>query len=567
MKHRSGALFAGAMLLPVLGLAQGLQRPPMPPLPGPGGTPGAGQPPQGTAPMTPPDGLPQTQFRTQTYEDWLKWYYQIYKIPKRDAVQLGGRRVHPSRLLQTVVEIVDEDGDSYLVRNLPPEDPEASGHPAWVRNEKNQIRLLAKAEYLKDKYLIVNNPVIPPPFTDKLAFESRSVGLPKGGRWQVSFDVADMNGDGLADIVFGPQRTGAAKLWVYFQQKDGSWRVADAKWPTNIPKLDYGSVRVADFDGDGNQDIAIACHFSKTYVLYGDGKGDFTRWVEIPQTNPAMTARALAVGDFNGDGRPDIASYAELDVNMLDAKRIEKGLVSIALNLKSGWKAVGGDSFPAYLMGDQLTVGDVDADGGQDLLITTHASNVMDLLYRNVGGGEKWQVFGSAQQPVYAYVLANAVGSLDRSKQPDLLECFEQHNPWESEPPTQACVIYRFHDADGKPSPTPQRTVLFQEKSDTVNYKAAAIGDLDGDGRNDIVIGSNDGRLRVFLQSPDGSFYEQQHPGMDQPGTEIYDIHIADLRHDGKHEVVFAGAPTGVQGGGIWVFQPVHRGKVAAKAP
>ncbi|HUK14195.1 MAG TPA: hypothetical protein VLW17_12910, partial [Thermoanaerobaculaceae bacterium] len=136
MKHRSAALFAGAMLLPVLGLAQAIQRPPMPPLPGPGGTPGAGQPPQGTAPMTAPDGLPQTQFRTQTYEDWLKWYYQIYKIPKKDAIPLGGRRVHPSRLLETVVEIVDEEGDNYLVRNLPPEDPQASGHPAWLRNEK-----------------------------------------------------------------------------------------------------------------------------------------------------------------------------------------------------------------------------------------------------------------------------------------------------------------------------------------------------------------------------------------------------------------------------------------------
>ncbi len=192
-------------------------------------------------------------------------------------------------------------------------------------------------------------------------------------------------------------------------------------------------MRVADFDGDGNKDIAIACHFSKTYVLYGDGKGDFTRSSTIPQTNPDMTSRALAVADFDGDGRPDIATYAEVDLNMATSQRLPGGLVNVALNLPSGWKAVEDDGLPDGIQGDWLTAArHRSATGSADLLLTSRAQNVMDLVFRNAGKGESWQPVASQQMPANAYVLANAVAPLDRFTQPDLLECFEQFNPWKS---------------------------------------------------------------------------------------------------------------------------------------
>ncbi len=222
------------------------------------------------------------------------------------------------------MEIVGEEGDNYLVRNLPPDDPQSAAHSTWWRNEANEIFAGMKKDYFTDKYLIVNNPDVPPPFTDQLRFVAADAGLPRGGRWQMSFDVADMNGDGLPDLVFGPQRTGPPTPYIFLQQKDGSWKLwQDARWPTQGLKLDYGTVRVADFDRDGNKDIAIACHFSRTYVLYGDGKGDFTRFVTVPQSNQDMTSRALAVADFDGDGRPDIATFAEMDLNMASARPLQ----------------------------------------------------------------------------------------------------------------------------------------------------------------------------------------------------------------------------------------------------
>ena len=391
----------------------------------------------------------------ESYDQWAKKYYKVFTIPKKDAILLGKNRVRPMRLINVVLEIVGEKGDEYLVRNLPPEDPQAVGHDTWWRNEGTEIFMKMKDDYFKDKYLIVDNPDVPPPFVDKVRFALRDQGLPHGGRWQMSFDIADMNGDGLPDLVFGPQRTGEeATGYIFLQQKDHSWQLwRDTKWPTRGLKLDYGTVRVADFDGDGNKDIAIACHFSKTYVLYGNGKGDFTRFVTVPQTNQGMTSRALTVGDFNGDGRPDIATYAEVDLDMGSTSRLTSGLVNVALNLPSGWKAVAKNFFPEGIQGDWLTAADVLGVGSDQILLTSRAQNVMDLVFRNGGGGEKWDSTARLSFPVNAYVFANAVGPLDRFKQPDLLECFEQFNPWKVEPPTQSCVIYRFHDAQGQADP------------------------------------------------------------------------------------------------------------------
>jgi hypothetical protein len=543
-----GLLFATGLFVPVLATAQGAGKPPMPVIP----------PPQ--ALLQRPPGLPEhtsTLAPAKTYEQWMKEFYRVYPIPKKNAIVVGPGRVRPAPFLQVVLQVVREDENYYYVRNLPPEDPQSIANPAWRRAEGAEIFTGMKRDYFKDKYLIVDNPNVPPPFTDRVRFVSRGVGLPVGGRWQMTFDVADMNGDGLPDLVFGPVRTGDPTPHIFLQREDHSWgEWHNGKWPTEGLKLDYGSVKVADFDGDGNNDIAIACHFSRTYVLYGDGKGNFTRFVTIPQANPDITSRAIAVADFNGDGRPDIATLDEVNVNMATSQEVKGGLVNIALNLPSGWQAADPKGFPEGIMGDWLTAAPLGGDRTPDLLLTTRAQGVMDLVFRNLGQGTEWQSTARLQMPVNAYVFANAVAPMDGFKIPDLVQCFEQFNPWKVEPPTQACAIFHFHDAAGNPTLTPTPQVLFQEKADYENYQAVAVGDIDGDGRNDIVVATLTGRVRVFFQGADGAFYEQRNTGMDRPGTVFFDVRIADLYHDGKGEVILAGSPAGVGGGGIWVFQP-----------
>ncbi len=130
--------------------------------------------------------------------------------------------------------------------------------------------------------------------------------LPNGA---VSVAVADVNGDGKPDLLMGGNLTssaGSEGLMVYLNNGGGSFGA-----PTlyNISSLNGGlagggSVAVADINGDGILDAVLSNLSNNTVaVLLGDGLGGFG----TPITFSAQFAPTwVFVGDFNGDGKPDI---------------------------------------------------------------------------------------------------------------------------------------------------------------------------------------------------------------------------------------------------------------------
>lgn len=526
---------------------------------------GSAQPPRTAA--APATGTPQPESQqagwrpARDFSEFLQHYYRIFQVQKTDCVKISADRVRMVQPLQGEYELVREDAEHYYIRNLPIEDKRSFAHKEWVEHQYDDIRAQDRAQFMADKYIIASDPDVLPPFTDKLDFVRSDAGLPKSGRWVRSFAVADMNGDGRPDIILPPERMGAGQPSIWLNQGDGTWRYWSAtRWPDpKVAKLDYGAVGVADFDGDGNPDIAIASHFLPAYVLYGNGKGDFTRAVQLPLVESDVTSQALAVGDFNHDGRPDLALEDELDVMLGTGARIKSGLVNVLLNLPGGWKA-NGDDFPFQIFGYDLTAGHVTGGSADDLVLTSREQGVRDLVFRNAGNGEKWESVGSRRMPFNSFVFAAATGRLDRFPQDDVVMCYEQFNPWEKETPTQACTIYRFHDAAGRPLAEPSAQLLLKSESSTFTYQGVAIGDIDGDGRNDIAIVSSDGKVHVFLQFPDGNFYEQKSPAFDLGADTLPTcVRIADLYHDGKGEIIVMGTTSSnkaTSGGGLWVLSP-----------
>ncbi len=110
--------------------------------------------------------------------------------------------------------------------------------------------------------------------------------------------IADLNGDGKADLII----TGAAVYHVLLGNGNGTFQTPLSSVVTEFGGPPFARVPlVADFNGDGKPDLALA-GISDIYVLTGNGDGTFQMLSTI---SPGSMAIVLA--DFNGDGKPDLA--------------------------------------------------------------------------------------------------------------------------------------------------------------------------------------------------------------------------------------------------------------------
>jgi len=174
--------------------------------------------------------------------------------------------------------------------------------------------------------------------------------------------VADLDGDGDLDVL-------RADTW--FENRDGKGR--DWAPHKNIPmgrKGPYGvcvRTAVADLDADGKPEIIIAdadIVESKVAVLKNaDGKGGSWSKTELPHSFKYGSLHALAVADFNGDGRPDIVVNEQEE--LLPPGREDPRWII--------WENLGGNRFAERIIldtklgGHELQVGDVDGDGDIDI--------------------------------------------------------------------------------------------------------------------------------------------------------------------------------------------------------
>lgn len=494
-------------------------------------------------PMTPEPtqtAMPAAAPEEDAWQRWVNEYYKVLKIRKGLEKRVDEQHAYPDPRVPTLMEIVGEDNEFVYLRNLPLEDPRSAGHTAWQARQARDLSDLRFQEFLNDKYILPRQELeVPPPFTHRIHLEEMSTGLPRRGLWQMGFDVGDFDGDGRLDLVLPPARKGEPHPWIVLNKLDG-WRIwEDVKWP-DIP-FDYGDVKVADFDGDGNLDIAIANHFKKAYVMYGNGngKGDFTRYVELPTANPVVTSRAIAVADFDGDGRPDIVQLAELDLDLGTNLVQGSGLVAVDLNTRSGWK-LSPAAFPVNIYGDNVTVGDFNGDGSPDILIASHKANNEKYVFLNDGKGTRFTPYESNAFPWSSFVLGVAAGPLD-GKRPDqaVLGVLQSVRGLGEKYSVHALLSYRLGRKSGKTLQTPQRGVIYRDqKPDVDQYRCVTAGDLDGDVRLDIVAGRASGEIQIFLQMPDGRFAVETRPGWQLGDAAPNHLMIRDLDGDGNPELI-----------------------------
>ncbi len=389
---------------------------------------------------------------------------------------------------------------------------------------------------------------------DRLRFRSFDAGLPTTGLWRNGFDLADLDGDGEIDFVHGPPRRSGDQPRVFRGDGHGSWTPYRAAVPPGL--LDYGDIKVADFNGDGKPDLAAASHLRGISVFIGDGAGKWTSWGEgldfvVPRAGydgSGFSSRRLEVLDWNRDGRPDLLALSEgpklaLLTTGPDPK-LPSGVTTAAfgprLYLNNGdgtWTTLAEAAGRAEIFGDDLAVADFDANGSVDFLTSTNAMSRHDLLYLQgdkVGG--PWVPVSPPLRPS-AYVNAVAAGDFDSDGRSDIAMSYTS---FELGVTRVGVDVYlgRGDAKGGKAGKWERRAVLAREGR--TGFSALDAGDLDGDKLVDLVATDHDGAMEILLGDGKGSFAREVSPETQQPRSDCrgYGLRILDLDRDGSSEIV-----------------------------
>ena len=139
-----------------------------------------------------------------------------------------------------------------------------------------------------------------------------ATAYPSAGNEGCCIAVADVNGDGKLDLVavnpFGPNRVnGYSTVGVLLGNGDGSFQPVTRYWTSTYAAT---SMVVADFNRDHKVDILVTG--DKLVVFWGQGDGTFLRAPGMP-----FYRGAIAVGDMDGDTRPDVVQVVNDQVNVL----------------------------------------------------------------------------------------------------------------------------------------------------------------------------------------------------------------------------------------------------------
>ncbi len=371
-------------------------------------------------------------------------------------------------------------------------------------------------------------------------------GLPRHSQWRGALDAADLDGDGATDLVSGPPRKGSRRPGLFLGDGLGAFRFwVESRFP-NLD-LDYGAAAAGDWNGDGRIDVAFGVHLRGLVALAQESPGRFVPFGEGLTLRPLdasggpvpFSSRALRAVDWDGDGRTDLVALGE-GPGRLETAATSAELRGFRVFLNRGrWETVRPPS-PEEEFGDGLAIGDVDADGHPDAVVVSGVLGSKRILRR--GLGDSWSAEEIDALRPNAWVTAVAVGRFDRDSRDDVAVA------WLS---ADGGVWRHGVDVLLSRSEGFERRPLWSEAG-RVRIAGLDSGDLDGDAFADLVSLDEEGTLRVFLRDPRGFFTPDAvvAPPESRTGCGGTRLLLRDLDRDGKDDVIatFAGEPGSASG-------------------
>jgi hypothetical protein len=223
--------------------------------------------------------------------------------------------------------------------------------------------------------------------------------------------AADFNGDGKLDLAV--DSWGEDKVLVLFGKGDGRFETPGVKF--SVGRAPYERLRAADLNGDGHPDLITSnWRGASVSVLLGDGKGGFSLagGTNIPVPPSPF---GLAIGDFNGDHRLDIA-IAHYSGQATDPSK--NGLSVLLGNGYGTFTLAPGSPFSVGHYPPTVVAGDLNGDGIADIVVPNHLDDTVTIY---LGGKDGIRPAAGSPLPVGHRPQCVAIGDLNGDGKADLV--------------------------------------------------------------------------------------------------------------------------------------------------